>query len=177
MVLLILIIVLIALSAVLYRMGGAGLEGRLMYPWLPEWAFDTKARDIGCGLCAVGLVFALGLTAGVSWYYLLAASFVAIVAQLGALSTYWDSIPFNKGKDNFYMHGAFCGLALFPFALVCPEITWLDTVIRVVVCAVGMGLWSYLTDHVWRPRRSDIVSEMGRGFVHAASVGVFLVYV
>ena len=45
-----LLIILSILSAILYRAGGWGDEGRKAFPQLPEWFFNTKARDLGCPL-------------------------------------------------------------------------------------------------------------------------------
>lgn len=70
----------------------------------------------------------------------------------GALSTYWDWL--FGGKDNFYLHGLGCGLAAIP--LFWAGIPWEAILIRTIICAVGMGLWSMWVD-------IDYKEEMGRG--------------
>jgi hypothetical protein len=68
-----------------------------------------------------------------------------------ALSTYWD---FLFGYDNYWVHGFFCGLAGVP--LIWAGIPWPLIVGRLIICTVGMGLWSKLVG-------KDYVEEMGRG--------------
>jgi hypothetical protein len=59
----------------------------------------------------------------------------------------------NKGKDSYWMHGLGCGLAgLF----LIPVIPWWILVARLIICTVGMGLWSASTTN-------SIKEEVGRG--------------
>ena len=59
----------------------------------------------------------------------------------------------NKGKDNFYLHGFACGLAGIPLIVIVP---WWIILIRIVICTVGMGLWSKYIGN-------DVLEETGRG--------------
>ena len=139
------------LSAIGYRAGGMGDCGRKKFPYLPKILFDTKARDILCGLCVVASFFVLGLHQGVPLWKVVAASVISIPVHLGALSTYWD---FILKEDNHWVHGFFCGLSLFPLAYVTG--LWIPFAIRAVVVAVLMGAVSTLSGN-------DNVEEFGRG--------------
>lgn len=59
----------------------------------------------------------------------------------------------NKGQDNYWMHGFFCGLAGFCLIAFVP---WWILTLRLIICTVGMGLWSAKEDVDWK-------EEMGRG--------------
>jgi len=135
------------LSAVLYRMGGMGDEGRKKFPNVPAWFFDSKARDIGCSLVTVGITGGLSLLPNSPWW----AYLLSFLLLFGALTTYWD---FLFGYDNFWMHGAMCGLAFAPFM-------WFDEPlalgIRIAVLAILMGAWSAVVGKDW-------LEEGGRGF-------------
>ena len=130
----IIIVTLIAavLSAVLYRLGGYGRP------------FDTKYRDLGCPL--VALIWMLLYLPSPWW-----AHFIAFGLLFGALTTYWDRL---FGYDNFYMHGAMCGLAYFPYAIASGD--WWQLGARCVVLGVFMGLWCKF-------HAVDTIEEGGRG--------------
>jgi len=135
------------LSGVLYRLGGWGGEGREKYPNVPGWVFDSKARDVGCSLVAVGTVGLLGLLPPAPWW----AYLLSFLLLFGALTTYWD---FLFGYDNFYMHGAMCGLAFAPFMWFGEP---LELGIRILVLGTLMGVWSGIVGKDW-------LEEFGRGF-------------
>ena len=125
-----------AVSAVLYRLGGAK-------------GFNTKFRDIGCPLVLLGAVIALfGLHLGFWWAYLLCFGL-----SFGFLTTYWD---FLFGYDNLWIHGLALGLAGIP--LIWCGVPWWIILARLTLCTVGMGLWS----KIWG---NDIIEETGRGFL------------
>lgn len=158
-----------ALSGVLYRLGGMGQDGIDTFPHAPEWLFDTKARDIGCGFCTIGAFFALGLHVGLIWWHVLVACLVTIVAMLGALSTYWD---FMFGdKDNFWMHGFMCGLALFPLAIITGN--WLAFGIRCVILALAMGVLAHLTKLV--EKGGDVLEEFSRGLLLPITIYIMII--
>lgn len=145
------------LSAILYRLGGWGDEGRKQFPNAPDWLFNTKARDIGCALCAC-LAVRLLCGSDIVWYL-----YIPCFGLLfGSLTTYWD---FINGKDNFWLHGFACGIAFMPFAF---HITWWALLLRAVVLAVGMGLVSVLSG-------KDIVEECGRGALIIATLPLILI--
>ena len=143
-------------SALLYRMGGYGQEGRDRYPWLPGWAFNTKARDIGCALCVTGAWALVGVPF-IWWAYLLSFLFL-----FGSLTTYWDEV---FDYDNFYAHGLVAGLAAFPIAIVSGM--WGLWMVRCILLALLMGVWSQL-------HGNDHAEELGRGFVLPATVLLWL---
>jgi hypothetical protein len=92
----------------------------------------------------------LGFYPTVQWYNHL----IAFGLMFGALTTYWDSFPPNKGKDNFWMHGFFIGLAYVPYAISTGDF-W-GWVIRACVLAILMGGWCAYFGNV-------DVEEYGRG--------------
>lgn len=143
-------------NGILYRLGGAGKKGT----WL-DFARDTLTRDIGCPLMALSLLFL--------WVGFDNDHIIRYILFLGlswlALTTYWDETDIKiKDKicrkinwiypaDNFYLHGLGCGLAGLVLWSVVP---WWILIARLIVCPVGMGLWSKLV-------KRDIPQEFGRG--------------
>ena len=117
-------------SGVLYRMGGKGKP------------FNTKHRDLGCPTVLLLLTW---LLFGFSWWF-----FLAFGLAFADLTTYWD---FLFGYDNYYAHGFFCGLAGLPLMVVVP---WPILVARLIICTVGMGLWS-------KAIKNAVLEETGRG--------------
>lgn len=155
------IILLSCLSGLLYRLGGWGDEGRKKFPKLPKWVFDTKARDVGCGLCTVGMY---SLMFPITTWMGLICAIVTVALMLGALSTYWDEL---FGFDNFWFHGFCVGIALLP--LVALNEQWLAGLIyRPIALAITMGLVSTLSG-------SDVVEEGGRGFAIVATLPLLLI--
>jgi len=135
------------ISAVLYRLGGWGGEGRDRFPNLPKWFFNTKARDIGCAIVGFGAYSILvGITL-VPWYIHL----VCFLLLFGSLTTYWDWIT---GEDNHWLHGLACGVSYVPYAFYMGD--WHLYLGRAVAVAVLMGLVSWLSGN-------DVVEETGRG--------------
>jgi len=135
------------LSAILYRLGGWGGEGREQFPNLPEWVFNTKARDIGCsGVCFVGYGLLVGFSV-VPWFIHL----LCFLLLFGSLTTYWDWIT---GEDNFWLHGLACGLSYVPYAFYTGD--WIEMIARCFVLTVLMGGISAISGN-------DVVEETGRG--------------
>jgi hypothetical protein len=155
------IFLLALVSAVLYRLGGWGGEGRTKFPWLPGWLFDTKARDLGCPLVALGGMFSLGIANAVPWWI----NVICFGAMFGALTTYWDFM-FND-NDNFFMHGGMIALAYVPYAIV-GGTSWLGAFTHVWVTAALCGIWSLIVGKDW-------VEEGGRGFIIIATLGFLLI--
>lgn len=147
------------LSGLLYRMGGAGDEGRKAFPWLPSWAFNTKARDVGCALCCTAGMFTILIGFMFPWW----AHLLAFLFLFGALTTYWD---FLFGWDNHWMHGFMCALAYFPYAIVSGM--WISFGVRCIACAILMGLISGLSGN-------DNVEEIGRGSLLVLTLPLMLI--
>ncbi len=125
------------ISAWLYRAGGQGKP------------YNTKFRDLGCPLVLIVATIALfGIKLGSWWLYL-----IAFGLSFGFTTTYWDWL---FGYDNFWFHGFALGLAGIP--LIWCGVPWWVIGARLVICTVGMGLWSKLIG--W-----DVAEEAGRGFL------------
>jgi len=149
------------LSAILYRLGGMSVKDAKRYPpwkWFPEWAVNTKARDIGCALIGTGWMIAF-LPAVTWWIHLIGFGLL-----FGALTTYWDWL--FGDEDNFYMHGAMCAFAYIPYAIATGA--WVNWGIRIAVMAVFMGTWCLIFS-------DDYVEECGRGAIIAASLPLLLI--
>ena len=124
------ILVACVLSGILYRLGG----------WKKG---NTKFRDMGCPTV---LLILAGLLFGFNWWSFL----LSFGLSFGALTTYWD---FIFKKDNFFAHGLACGLAGIPLIAIVP---WWIILTRIIVCTLGMGLWSKFIGN-------DVIEETGRG--------------
>lgn len=132
-------------SAILYRLGGIGRPFR---SWMRDWVIPLP---VCIWLWCNGVH---------SWWLLLSYALMG-----GGLTTYYDSVPFNKGKDNFYMHGFFIGLALIPLAAWIP---WWAILLRSVVLGALMGIWC----HIWG---NDWTEELGRGAFIGLTLPILLV--
>ena len=156
------------ISGILYRFGGWGGSGRDEHPGWPGWLFDTKARDIGCAICAIGAAAAIGISA-VWWAYLL-----AFLLTFGACTTYHDEMFYNwmKSKDNHWIHGFVIGLAFSPIAIVTGG--WFPFLLRSLVLAILMGLWSLYNPPVWN-WGEDVTEEFGRGFLIPITMLFYLI--
>lgn len=143
------VILLSALSGLLYRMGGIGK------PW------DTKYRDIGCPLAALSLYWFLnGFQAGHWWSYLLVFGL-----SWGAMTTYWDWL---FKKDNFYMHGAMLGMAALPLYI---EIPFEMILLRAVILSLSFGLINKYVNE-WEIPDRDIIEEVSRGVLYTATISL-----
>ena len=154
MILLIALTLLLSLvSAVLYRAGGMSKNPETNPKWIPVWMRHSWMRDWVIPMFSIGslLLWKLSL-----FGWMIIPSYILMGA---AFSTYWDWVPFNKGKDNFYMHGFFIGLSTFPFIFA--GLAWWIPLAQALISGVAMGLWSAIIGN-------DVAEEMGRGFVSTA---------
>jgi len=141
------------INALCYRFGGCSKEeGKLKYPWVPSWMFNSKTRDVGVSLITVGWM-ALCYPA-VDWFCYV----TTFGASWGALSTYWD---FLFEFDNYWFHGFMIGVAKIGFAIATGM--WFGFAIHILFLALAMGAVSALSGDV-------DVEELGRG----AATGVTL---
>ncbi len=136
------------ISAILYRAGGMGKELDTRPKWIPMWLRQSWVRDWLCP----GVLLILIL---LNWKPHDLTGWLMILPYYGlsggALSTYWDWL--FKGKDNFYMHGLGCSLAMLPLIAFVP---WWIILLHGIICTTGMGRWS-------EQEGTDWIEEMGRG--------------
>lgn len=135
------LVILSAISGILYRLGG----------WI-----QTKIRDFGCALITLLSYFIFGLWCKNQLVNII-AYLLCFGALFGALTTYWD---FLFGYDNFYMHGFMIGIASFP--LIAIGVVWWDILIRAVVLGLSMGLINKYVNK-WGWKHSDWIEECSRG--------------
>lgn len=137
-----------AASAVLYRMGGMGGEGRLKYPNLPKWFFDSKIRDLGLPTLMTAYYLS---TRQLHW-----SLFICFMLMFGSLTTYWK----RKGSDAKWFNWLFTGLGysicMLPFAISSGH--YWGFIIRCLVVTATTVLWSQLIGKDW-------LEEGGRGFI------------
>lgn len=150
-----------ALSAFFYRLGGMSKEeAKQKLPFIPSWLVRSWVRDFFCTLLV--LIWMRVFYVPVSWWIYL----ISGALMYGAMTTYWDEISFNKGKDNFFMHGFFIAAALLPFVIISKE--WSGYFLRIAVLSIIMGLWCETF--------SDVdVEEYGRGFLIGLTLPLMLV--
>ena len=149
-------------SSLLYRLGGMGkAEKDRYFPFLPDWAVEKIVRKAGCtALNMLWMLLFYRFPAGTPEWQMVTAHLISGGLFFGAITTYWDRVPFNDGKDNFWMHGAGIGLAALPFAIVggC----WIAVLVRSAALCVFMGILCKHWSNVW-------VEECGRGGAIPAS--------
>ena len=141
------LIVVSALTGVLYRLGGTG----------GAWWKNTKVRDLGCPLvCAIWLYFFSGCPV---W-----ALFLSVGVMYGSLTTYnkWATRLFYGKECNdvkwisWAVTGLSYGLSLFILAWVTG--TWMGLLYRSILLMVTTCIWSEMISKDW-------VEEGGRGFL------------
>jgi len=113
------------LSAILYRLGGAGKHGK-WYDWMCEsWVRDWLIPPL---VLIILWLFSVPL----HWLFLIVWGLMG-----AAFSVYYDEI---FGYDNFYAHGVGVGLATFP--LIWDGVHWWTILIYAVMLGLGMGIAS-----------------------------------
>lgn len=146
----ILVFILSICSAILYRLGGAG---KVDDGW--NWARRSWVRDwLIPPVVLTTLWLMIGFAIIYWWQWLLLLAVWLLMG--GAFSTYWDEVPFNKGKDNFYMHGFFVGLATFPLFWL--YYSWVAILIYAVALSLAMGLFT-------STKFNAVIKELFRGAV------------
>ena len=139
-------ILLVAASAILYRMGGAA-------------GYNTKWRDFGCPTVAVASALIIGLC-----HWSLAISWLVCFA---VMTTYWK----RKGQDASWYHwwttGLMYAVAFLPVAYYLSRIEgfFFFTIFLSTVTAV----WSALVKNV-------VWEECGRGAILIIAQGAFLIF-
>ena len=140
-------IVTIVISALLYRCGGMSKKPTTKPKWIPKWLRHSWVRDWLCPMVFLILVLTNWQPTNL-FCWLMILPYYGLSG--GALSTYWDWL---FGEDNYYAHGFGCGLAGF---CLLPFVPWWVLTLRLIICTVGMGLWSKYQDIDW-------IEEGGRG--------------
>ena len=147
------------LSALTYRCGGMSKDPATNPKWIPMWARQRWMRDWVCPLFTYGALLLFWQPSSTLGYLLLIPSY----GILGlALTTYWDWVPFNKGKDNFYMAGFFCGLASILLIFAGLSI-WFILARSIFLALFWGGMNWYLNKYAVEYR--DVIEEMSRGFL------------
>jgi hypothetical protein len=137
------IFILAIVSALLYRIGGAGKE---------EIPFaNSQYRDIGCPVIVLIVLLSMGFV----WYICLACSLLV----LGFIRTYWD---FINGKDNMYLHGIGIGLSMLPLAWY--GVAWLNIVAYTAIVAFSVGVLNTICTRI-TIKHSVWVEELYRGWI------------
>jgi len=153
-------ILLTILSAFLYRLGGMSKRDAKKYApwkWMPSWAVNTKARDVGCAFL-IYLWMSLFFPAVAWWVHL-----IAFLGAFGGLCTYWDDL---FGYDNFFMHGFIIAFALLPYVLVEGHLE--GYLIRIAAVSLFMGIWCMIFEN-------DYVEECGRGAILIAALPLMII--
>lgn len=134
------------LSAIFYRMGGAG------------GVYNPKYRDIGCSILSVFLIGYL-----VSWHWTLILVFGA---SWGSLSTYWKFGQVNAKWYHWLITGTMYSVATLPYIIA--EGNWIGFSIRTGVLGVLTMIVSELEGNAVR-------EELMRGFLIIATIPLLLV--
>jgi len=103
-------------SAILYRLGGAGFGS-----WIRDWLIPVVA------VTWMHLTYNPLPPDVVLWKFIVASIFM-YGAMGGALTTYWDKL---WGWDNFWMHGV---------------ISWKAFIVRVMVLGAFMGFLNFFLE-------------------------------
>ena len=143
------IVLLSALSGLLYKLGGWGKP------------FDTKYRDAGCPLVMLALYWLL------NGFHLEHTVAYIIVYGLSwaAMTTYWDWL---FKEDNFYMHGGMLGLAALP---LCVEVPLGLILFRAIILALSFGLINKYVNK-WQLPNADDIEEVSRGVIYSATTAL-----
>ena len=146
------------LTAFAYRFGGCSKEeGKLKYPYVPDWLFKSWVRDCFCSVLPV--LAMLVIYPKVPWFVYVAT----IGLSWASLSTYWDWV---FGEDNFYFHGFMIALSYLWFPLFTG--LWATFILRCVILALLAGIIS--------AESTDVdVEELGRGGSIGVTLALFLI--
>lgn len=141
------------INGCLYRMGGIGRPFR---SWMRDWLIPGV------------MIFLLSINYHIPIWQWRSLIYYALCGV--SLTTYWDSVPFNKGKDNFYMHGFFIGLSLITYIGIIN--IWL-ILLASIFTAISLGVWNLLFGKLlsFIPY-NDWIDEIGRGAL--ISISLFL---
>jgi hypothetical protein len=141
-------ILLTAVSALLYRLGGWG------------HGFNTKVRDMGVPTCMLALMAWLGL-----WHWSLILCFGLM---FGAQTTYFKKSGTDAMWYNWLAVGVAFGLAMLPYAAATGQ--WLGFGARFVIVAFYTVVWSEMIGQAW-------IEESGRGAIQIATLPLLLLQV
>jgi hypothetical protein len=148
------------LSALAYRLGGLGADGKVRFPFIPKWMFDSKVRDVGCSLIATAWMYEFYPVHPQHY----SIYFLCILIMWTSLTTYWDWL---FGYDNYWAHGLGIALSFIPYFIYTGE--WTGFIVRCAVLTILCGGISKLSGN-------DDVEELGRGASLAATLPLFLIH-
>lgn len=145
--------ILAVISAVLYRIGGAGKE---------EIPFaNSQYRDIGCPVVVLVALVLMGFT----WYLAL----VSAVLVCLLIRTYHD----YTGADNMYLHGLGIGLSMASLSF--DGVYWWAIILYAVTLALVMGGLNTLCTRVKVPF-SVWIEELTRGAVIVLAMRLLVIW-
>lgn len=145
------VVILSFFSGYLYRLGGLSYKNaqeKELYRWLPKWAVNTKARDIGVALVACLTMGALGDFP--FWVHV-----VHFVFLFATLTTYWEHWG-SEGVEwyEWLLTGFFYCVPAIVYSLYLHSP--IGFLLRISVVSVFICLWSELISNAdWE--------EWGRG--------------
>lgn len=153
-----------AVAALLYRMGGSAKQGK----WY-DFLLNTKARDLGVPVCSTAALILLCWNNPETSAHPIKfglALFLSFGLLFASLTTYWK----KKGTDakwyNWLLTGLGYGLAYLPVALFFAD--WIGFVIRVVILAAAIMVWSIAVGKDW-------LEEGGRGLLVIITLPLLLI--
>lgn len=171
----VLTIILSALGAVLYRLGGAAKEGN----WY-DFLCQTKTRDFGVPFMMVLIMLVWGQYQ--NWQTFLGL-FLSFGCLFGAQTTYWDFVNkwIGQSEDEKWWNWALTGfgysLALLPLVVAQNwpglepgsfQTHYSGFLVRLVVVSAATALWSEFVGNA-------VVEENGRGAIELASLPLLFI--
>lgn len=152
----ILLISLTILAGIFYRLGGMGFDGWMKFRFLPQWVFDSKARDVGVPLCMMAYM-------ANHWHWVLIFCFGLM---WGAQTTYFK----KRGTDARWYNWIFVGLAfsmaLLPYSIAVGNLP--GFLLRSIVVIVSVPLWSVAIGKDW-------LEECGRGMIQIMTLPLLFI--
>lgn len=148
-----LIIILSLLSAIFYRIGGAGKE---------EISFARGwIRDTGCMFC-------LAIACFLSGYGYFMPLFISCGLFYASITTYWD---FIFKYDNYWIHGFMLGFSMIPMYFFNAGVEFFPIILRSLVLSVSFGALSLIP---WPKKANVWIQESGRGALIIATLPIIL---
>lgn len=151
----ILLVFLTILASILYKFGGGGFDLWMKFRFLPQWCFDSKARDVGVPLCMMAYM-------AFHWHWVLIFCFGLM---WGSQTSYFK----KRGSDARFYNWIFVGLAfslaLLPYSIAIGNLP--GFLLRSIIVTVFVPVWSVAIGRDW-------LEEGGRGAVQIATLPLLI---